>query len=60
MTEFVDTNGDVMVTLRCQLCGGEVGLKSPGYEPDPELVVVRCLACASLEEAEAITKDASA
>jgi uncharacterized Zn finger protein len=48
-------NGKPMEVLRCQSCGGEVGLKSAGYTPDPETVVVRCLACAAVEEAEAIT-----
>lgn len=59
MTEFVDPNGDLMVPLRCQLCGEQVGLKPSGYEPDPETVVVRCYACAATEEAERITKEAA-
>ena len=57
MTEFVDPQGDPMVPLRCELCGVQVGLKSPGVDEktDP-LLVVRCFGCAAVEEAEAITK----
>lgn len=56
MADFLDHTGRQMVPLRCQSCGEQVGLKSPGYEPDPDIFVVRCYACAATEEAEAITK----
>jgi hypothetical protein len=54
--EFHDHNGDVMIPLRCQLCGEQIGLRSPGPDPDPDFVVARCYACAALEEAESITE----
>lgn len=60
MTEFLNPNGGLMVPLRCQSCGEQVGLKSPDYTPDPEAVVVRCYGCAATEEAERITKETAA
>lgn len=54
MSEFVDPQGDVMVPLRCELCGEQIGVRSPGRLP--ENVVARCYSCAAVEEAEAITQ----
>ncbi len=58
---FYDPNGKEMVPMRCGSCGDSVGLRSPDWDTanDP-LVVIRCYACATTEEAEAITKEASA
>jgi hypothetical protein len=41
-----------LVPLLCQSCGEQVGLRSPGPEPDPATVVVRCYACRDAELAE--------
>lgn len=57
--DFLDHEGHMMVPLRCQLCGEQIGLRSPGPPPDPDVVVARCYACAATEEAEAITKEAA-
>lgn len=48
-----------MFPLRCQLCGGEVGLSSSPTPPDPATTVVRCFACTTTAEAEAITEAAA-
>jgi hypothetical protein len=57
--EFFDVNGDLMVPLRCQSCGEQIGVASPGVRGDEEWLVARCYACAAVEEAEKITKDAA-
>lgn len=55
---FRDHMGREMVPLRCQKCGEQIGLQSPGYTPDPETVIALCYACAAVGEAERITRDA--
>ena len=57
MTEF-EFRGEPMVPLRCQICGEQVGVQSPGASDDPN-VIVRCYLCAVLEEAEEITRGAA-
>ena len=53
---FIDPQGETMVPLRCELCGEQIGVKSPDF--DMRNVVARCYACAASEEAEAITAEA--
>lgn len=53
--EFYDPEGNLMVPLRCQLCGEQIGLRSPGPPPEDSWAVVRCYGCAATEEAETIT-----
>lgn len=60
MSESFSMAPDEMVPLRCQSCGEQIGLRSPGPEPDPNVVIARCYGCAATEEAESITKDAAA
>ena len=61
MSGYIDSNGDLMVPLRCGRCGEQIGLVSPGWDvARDENVVARCYACAALEEAEAITREALA
>lgn len=54
---FHDHNGDEMVPLRCQKCGEQIGVRSPGSDPDPELISALCYACAAVGEAERITAE---
>lgn len=60
MTEFIDPQGDLMVPLRCQLCGDQIGLRSPSWTDEEleERVVARCYQCAATEEAERILQSA--
>ena len=44
-----------MTALRCGSCGRQVGVRTPGPEPDPEVVVVRCYECKEREEAGGAT-----
>lgn len=44
--------------LRCELCGEQIGVYF-GDEPDWSKIVARCYQCAAVEEAEAITKEAT-
>ena len=55
--DFVDPQGDLMIPLRCEKCGDQIGVKSPEFPM--ENVVARCYACAATEEAEAITAEAA-
>lgn len=57
MIEFFNPQGDLMTPLRCELCGEQIGVKSPEFPM--ENVVARCYACAAVKEAEAITKAAT-
>lgn len=52
--EFIDPQGETMVSLRCELCGEQIGVKSP--DSNMENVVARCYACAAVEEAEEILR----
>lgn len=55
--EFIDPQGDRMVPLRCQACGEQIGLKSPGVdEAKDERIIALCYSCAAVGEAEAITE----
>ena len=57
MAEFIDPLGETMVPLRCELCGEQIGVKSPDFPM--ERVVARCYGCTATEAAEAITKEAA-
>lgn len=45
--------------VRCQLCGEEIGYQPQGQEWPEGMLVLRCFACAAVEEAEQITRDAA-
>lgn len=60
MTKFIDHNGDEMVPLVCELCGTQIGVRSPGPAPNPDLVIARCNSCAVVEEAEEIVNESRA
>ena len=55
MSDHVDTNGDLMVPLRCGLCGEQIGVVSPSWDvANDERVVARCYVCTAVGEAESI------
>lgn len=54
--EFIDPQGNLMVPMRCELCGEQIGLISPTWDYlRDENIIARCYACAATEEAERIT-----